>query len=207
MANGIVHEVVNLSDVDLASESASDFEPVNFKDTKNTFVKLAAVYIELINDEIEKKDVASSGRMQDKIKPTKLQVNGDVLSIGINALEYTSYVDEGVNGWAVDRGSRFNYTTKGVDPDGEMVKSLKDYIRREGSSARNVKASVTSRERKGQAMPDPTTSAAVSMAYMIKRQGIKPRHFWRDATERFIPIFEDELSAALRVDIINNITK
>lgn len=206
MAKNIVHQVVDLSDVELASESASDFEPVNFSDTKNTFVKLAAVYIELINEEIEKKDVASSGRMQDSITPTQLQIDGDVLKIGINALEYTSYVDEGVNGWEVDRGSRFNYETKGVNPDGDMVKSLKDYIRREGLSARNVKVSVTSRERKGKAMPDPTTSAAVSMAYMIKRNGIKPRHFWRDATKQFIPVFQKELSTALRVDIINNIT-
>lgn len=207
MAKKIVHQVVDLSDVELASESRADFEPVNFKDTKNTFVKLAAVYIELINEEIEKKDVASSGRMQDNITPTQLQIDGDVLKIGINALEYTSYVDEGVNGWALDRGSRFKYRTKGVNPDGDMVKSLKEYISREGLSARNVKVSVTSRERKGQSMPDPTTRAAVNMAYMIKRFGIKPRHFWRDATEQFIPIFEDELSAALRVDIINNITK
>ena len=207
MAKKIVHQVVDLSDVELASESRADFEPVNFKDTKNTFVKLAAVYIELINEEIEKKDVASSGRMQGSITPTQMEIDGDVLKIGINAIEYASYVDEGVNGWALDRGSKRKFLTRGVDPEGEMVKSLKEYIGREGSSARNVKVAVSSRERKGQTMPDPTTRAAVNMAYMIKRFGIKPRHFWRDATERFIPIFEDELSAALRVDIINNITK
>lgn len=207
MAKKIVHDVINLSDVELASESGADFEPVNFKDTKNTFLKLAAVYIDLINEEIENKDVASSGRMQDSIKPTKLEIDGDVLKIGINAIEYASYVDDGVNGWALDRGAKRKFLTRGVNPDGDMVKSLKEYIGREGLSARNVKTAVTSRERKGKAMPDPTTRAAVNMAYMIKRFGIKPRHFWRDATERFIPIFEDELAAALRVDIINNITK
>lgn len=207
MAKKIVHQVIDLSDVDLASESRADFEPVNFKDTKNTFVKLAGVYIELINEEIEKKDVASSGRMQDSITPTSLEIDGDVLKIGINAVEYASYVDDGVNGWALDRGSKRKFVTRGVNPDGDMVKSLKEYISREGLSARNVKTAVTSRERKGKAMPDPTTRAAINMAYMVKRFGIKPRHFWRDATSKFIPIFEDELAAALRVDIINNITK
>lgn len=205
MAKSVVHSVLEDTDIELAGESRADYLPVEFTDTGNTIIQLAATYIELINEEIEKKDVASSGYMQDNITPTDLEANGDILSVGINAPLYASYVDEGVNGWAVDRGSRFNYTTKGVDPEGAMVKNLKGYIQREGLSARNVKVSVTGREAKGKTMRDATTKAAMQMGYMIKRQGIKPRHFWRDATNRFIPIAEKELGIAVKIDIINNL--
>ena len=205
MAKSIVHKVLEDTDIELASESRADYTPIKFADTQNTLLQLAGTYIELINEEIENKDVASSGFMQSNIKPTNLTKNEETLSIGINAPLYASYVDEGVNGWAVDRGSRFKFRTKGVNPKGDMVKSLKSYIEREGLSARNVKVSVTSRETKGKTMLDASTKAAVQMAYMIKRQGIKPRHFWSDATKRFLPIAERELGIAVKIDIINNL--
>ena len=205
MARNVVHEVLEMTDIELAGESRLDYTPVKFTDIGNTVTQLASVYIELINEEIEKKDSASSGFMQDNIQPTDLEVQGDLLTIGINAPLYSSYVSEGVNGWAVNRGSRFQFKTKGVDPNGAMVKSLKSYISREGLSARNVKVAVTQREAKGKTMRDATTKAAVQMGFMIKRQGIKPRHFWRDATEAFLPIAERELGIAVKVDVINNL--
>jgi len=205
MARSVVHEVLEMTDIELAGESRLDYTPVEFSDTQNTVIQLASTYIELINEEIEKKDSASSGFMQDNIQPTDLEVQGDVLTIGINAPLYSSYVSEGVNGWAVNRGSRFQFKTKGVDPNGAMVKSLKAYITREGLSARNVNVAVTQREARGRTMRDATTKAAVQMGFMIKRQGIKPRHFWRDATEAFLPIAERELGIAVKVDVINNL--
>jgi hypothetical protein len=88
-----------------------------------------------------------------------------------------------------------------------MVKSVKQWIQREGSSARNVKRAVTSREAKGKRMPDATTAAAVRASYFIKRKGIKPRHFWKDATEEFKSVMETELGVAIKIDVINCITK
>lgn len=205
MARNVVHEVLEMTDIELAGESRLDYTPVKFTDIGNTVTQLASTYIELINEEIEKKDSASSGFMQDNIQPTDLEVQGDLLTIGINAPLYSSYVSEGVNGWAVNRGSRFQFKTRGVDPNGAMVKSLKAYISREGLSARNVKVAVTQREAKGKTMRDATTKAAVQMGFMIKRQGIKPRHFWRDATSEFLPIAERELGIAVKVDVINNL--
>lgn len=205
MPRSIVHTVLEDTDIELSSESRADYTPVKFTDTENTLLQLAGTYIELINEEIEHKDVSSSGFMQDNITPTDLEVSDNTLSVGINAPLYASYVDEGVNGWAVDRGSRFKFRTKGVNPKGDMVKSLKSYIEREGLSARNVKVSVTSREAKGKTMRDASTKAAVQMAYMIKRHGIRPRHFWSDATKTFLPIAEKELGVAVKIDIINNL--
>lgn len=203
----VQHEALADGFIDLLGEDTANFEPVKLNDVNNTIVQLAAKYIDIVADKINEKDVVSSGRMADEMQPTMLEFDGKTYRIGITAPEYSSYQDEGVNGWAVDRGSRFSFRTRGVDPEGDMVKSVKQWIQREGASARNVTKAVTARERKGQAMPDPTTRAAVRASYFIKKKGIKPRRFWKEATDEFLVEMENELGIALKIDIINCITK
>lgn len=203
----VQHEALADGFIDLLGEDAQNFEKVELSDVNNTIIQLAAKYIDIVADKINEKDVVSSGRMADEMQPTMLEFDGKTYRIGITAPDYSSYQDEGVNGWAVDRGSRFSFKTRGVDPNGEMVKSVKQWIQREGASARNVKRAVTSRERKGQSMPDPTTRAAVRASYFIKKKGIKPRRFWKEATDEFVVEMEKELGIALKIDIINCITK
>ena len=203
----VQHEALADGFIDLLGEDTANFEPVKLTDVNNTIVQLAAKYIDIVADKINEKDVVSSGRMADEMQPTMLEFDGKTYRIGITAPEYSSYQDEGVNGWAVDRGSRFSFRTRGVDPNGEMVKSVKQWIQREGASARNVTRAVTARERKGQTMPDPTTRAAVRASYFIKKKGIKPRRFWKEATDEFLVEMENELGIALKIDVINCITK
>lgn len=203
----VQHEALADGFLDLLGEDSKNFAPVELSDTKNTIVQLAAIYIGIVADKINEKDVASSGNMADSMAPTMLQIDGEIFKIGITAPEYSSYQDEGVNGWAVDRGSRFSFRTRGVDPNGKMVKSVKQWIQREGLSARNVKTAVTSREAKGKTMRDATTSAAVRASYFIKRNGLKPRHFWKEATDEFKSLMEKELGVAIKIDVINCITK
>ena len=203
----VQHEALADGFIDLLGEDTANFEPVKLTDVNNTIVQLAAKYIDIVADKINEKDVVSSGRMADEMQPTMLEFDGKTYRIGITAPEYSSYQDEGVNGWAVDRGSRFSFKTRGVDPNGEMVKSVKQWIQREGASARNVTRAVTARERRGQTMPDPTTRAAVRASYFIKKKGIKPRRFWKEATDEFLVEMENELGIALKIDVINCITK
>jgi hypothetical protein len=216
----VQHEALADGFLDLLGEDAQNFEKVELSDVNNTIIQLAAKYIDIVANKINEKDVASSGYMADSMAPTMVAFDGKTYRIGITAPDYSSYQDEGVNGWAVDRGSRFSFKTpgvdrgsrfsfktRGVDPNGEMVKSVKQWIQREGASARNVKRAVTSRERKGQSMPDPTTRAAVRASYFIKKKGIKPRRFWKEATDEFVVEMEKELGIALKIDIINCITK
>lgn len=203
----VQHEALADGFLDLLGEDAQNFEKVELSDVNNTIIQLAAKYIDIVANKINEKDVASSGKMSDSMQPSMLEFDGKTYRIGITAPEYSTYQDEGVNGWAVDRGSRFSFKTRGVDPDGEMVKSVKQWIQREGASARNVGRAVTARERKGKSMPDPTTRAAVRASYFIKKKGIKPRRFWKEATDEFVVEMEKELGIALKIDIINCITQ
>lgn len=197
--NKIQHEALKSGELDLLFEEPPQGQ-VEFIDLQSTLEQLAAVYIGLINEKMDEKDVSSSGKMQTSIKASEVTQTGNNYEIGIFAPDYASYQDEGVNGWAVNRGSRFQFRTKGVSPD--MLKSVKDWLQREGKSARNVKQGISKREVRGM---DALSQRANTAAFMIKRQGLKPTHFWKEATDDLNRYFEEEVGNAIKVDIVNNI--
>jgi hypothetical protein len=199
-------EAINSGVIDLNVDNRS-YEPATMDNVGSQLNNLAIEYSLMLADELNKKDAASSGQLADSIQPLAVEVNGKVFSVKIQTNAYASFIDEGVDGWANSRGSRFKFKTKGVDPQGKMVKSLKEYLAREGQSARNVKVGISQREIKGKQILDAKTKSAVTAAYMIKRQGIAATHFWRDATIKFKAYLEKELGEAVKIDIINNIVK
>jgi hypothetical protein len=197
--NKIQHQALKSGELDLLFEEPPKGQ-VEFIDLQSTLEQLAAVYIGFINEKMDEKDVSSSGKMQTSIKASEVTQTGNTYEIGIFAPDYASYQDEGVNGWAVNRGSRFQFRTKGVSAD--MLKSVKDWLQREGKSARNVKVGISKREVRGM---DALSQRANTAAFMIKRQGLKPTHFWKEATDDLNRYFEEEVGNAIKVDIVNNI--
>lgn len=196
----VQHEAIEEGFLDLLGENAANFKELDWSDIEQTLTNLAAVYIGLLAESADSKDVSSSGYMQDNIRATDVEKNANVYEIGITAPDYASYQDEGVNGWAVNRGSRFQFRTKGVNDN--MRNAIKKWLQREGMSARTIKQGVSKREQRGM---DALTQSANTAAYMIKRQGIKPTHFWRDATNQFNNYLESELTTAVKIDVVNNI--
>jgi hypothetical protein len=199
------HEAVDSGFIDLNRLDAGDYKFIDLSDIENTLINVAAAYVGLLHEKATQKDVNSSGSMIDDIKATDITKTENGYSIGITAPDYATYQDEGVNGWKVNRGSRFQFKTKGVNPDGPMVASVKQWIQREGLSARNVKQGISRREKRGMKMQDATTKAAVSASYFIKKKGLKATHFWSDATNEINAYIETELGIATKIDIINNL--
>ncbi len=204
----VQHAALKDGFLDLLGTDQANYTEVKFDDTVNTLVALAGQYIAKLAALINERDVASSGKMADLIQPTEVTIDGTKYTIGVEAPDYASYQDEGVEGWHQNgfKGSRFKFKTRGVDPEGEHVKSIKDWLQREGSSARNVKVGISSREIKGKGL-DEKTRNAVTVAYMVKRQGIKPTYFWRDATAGMQLSIQKEFGKAFKLDIINSILK
>jgi hypothetical protein len=202
----LVHEVLQSSDLELAEYDSANLSKVDLSDIKDTIVHLGAKYIDFITEEIINQDLKSSGDLERSLQLTELSETGGVYSVGIKAAEYASYLDEGVNGWKVNRGSRFQFKTKGTREGSPMFMSLKQYVNREGLSARNVKVGISSRERRGMKLQNVETKQILALAATIKRQGIKPKRFWTNATEDFTKYAETELGVALKIDIINNLT-
>lgn len=188
---------INLDWLEDSGTAKSEFVAVG---TQDKLTQLAAQYSIALAKKLGDVDASSSGELADSIQPLSIQVKDNIFYVDIVAANYASFIDEGVDGWANSRGSRFKFKTKGVDPKGEMVKSVKDYLVREGKMAQ-TKYSVLHKKNK---VKDFQVQQATTVAYMIKRMGIKATHFWRDATNEFSSIVEKELGMSVKIDIINN---
>lgn len=183
----------------------SGFEPFKFDETATVVDKAAIHFIDALVDAADKKDVYSSGAMTRGIEKSELRQDGNSVAIDISAPEYISYQDEGVDGWAKSRGSRFKFKTRGVDPSGAMVKSIKEWQKREVKSNQTFKKYAVSK-REVRAL-DLETRKATTAAYMIKRQGIEGKNFIQEARQSTTDYFEQELGEAVTIDINNNLFK
>ena len=188
---------INLDWLEDSGTAKSEFVAVG---TQDKLTQLAAQYSIALAKKLGDVDASSSGELADSIQPLSIQVKDNIFYVDIVAANYASFIDEGVDGWANSRGSRFKFKTRGVDPKGAMVKSVKDYLVRENKISQSKYAVLN---KKGK-VRDRQIQAATTVAYMIKRMGIKATHFWRDATTEFSSIVEKELGMAVKIDIINN---
>jgi hypothetical protein len=199
------HEAVDSGFIDLNTLDAGDYQAIDLSDIKNTLVAIAGAYVGLIHENATNKDVVSSGNMIEDIQATDITTTDTGYAIGITAPDYATYQDEGVNGWKVNRGSRFQFKTKGTREGSPMYNSLKQWVQREGLSARNVKQGVTRRERRGMQMKSVETKTILAVAAGIKRSGLRATNFWSDATNEINAYIETELGIATKIDIINNL--
>lgn len=190
--------------LDLTGEERSGFKEVKLTKIRDTMEALGIEFAQVLADEMDTVDASSSGRLQDSIKPQPLVEQGTSLTVPIEAFIYFDYIDKGVDGWAKSKGGKFQFKTKGVDPKGEMVASIKDWMAREGASATN-KYKITAREKRGGNILDASTTVAVAMSYAIKRDGIAPKRFTEPAAAKFAGIAEKKLGESLRIDIKNNL--
>lgn len=206
MAKSAKDKIVKSQFLDLLGESRDKFEPVKLESIAQSLEYVAAIYTDKLNRELQLADATSSGDLADSILALDVELLGTVYTVAIEAKKYADFINSGVDGWAKSRGAPFSFKTKGVDPDGPMVKSIKKWLVREGAISRNTKKAVSTREGKRAKITDTNTKAAVTAAYMIKRQGIAPTHFWDKATAQMDSIIKDEFGAALKIDIINGLT-
>ena len=193
------------NDIDLMGEE--QIKPIKLNDLADTMAYLAALYTQKLAESLNKADATSSGFLADSIIPLDVKILGSVYTVEIQAATYAKFIDEGVDGWAKARGSKYKFKTKGVDPNGEMVKSVKAWLLREGSFSQNVRTQLSKRESRQQSITDSATRKSISVAYMIKRQGIGPTKFWSSTTKDMARVVEMELAKALKVDIINSIVE
>jgi len=188
---------INLDWLEETGAAKTEFVAV---ETQDKLTQLAAEYSIALAKKLGDVDASSSGELADSIQPLAIQIQDNIFYVDIVAAKYASFIDEGVDGWDNSRGSRFKFKTKGVDPNGAMVKSVKDYLVREGKISQS-KYAVLNKKNK---VKDRQIQAATTVSYMIKRMGIKATHFWHDATNEFSKIIEQELGMAVKIDLINN---
>ncbi|MGV3684378.1 MAG: hypothetical protein ACO1NS_02045 [Daejeonella sp.] len=199
------NHAISRNQLDLMGDDQSNYRVIEFKDLTDTMVWIAKEFTLRLNENLAKADATSSGELASKTIPLDVRVFGSVYTVKIETLKYAKFIDEGVDGWAKARGSKYKFKSKGVDPDGEMVKSIRAWLIREGKFSRSVNSQLSKRESQQKSITDASKRQAISTAFMIKRQGIKPTHFWRDTVKDMKQLVATELAMALKVDIINAI--
>ena len=194
--------------LDEIGEDKAAFTKVDLTSLKDRVQALGMQYAQMLADSLDKTEASSSGDLGDSIKALSVEVSGNVYSVDVEALKYASYIDEGVDGWAKSRGSRFKFKqrpkskNKGGFKDSPMVKSIKEYLIRENKLNQSKYAVMN---KKGKPKSDIATREASRVAYMIKRFGIKPTHFWRRATAEMEAILAEEFGQAIKITIIENL--
>lgn len=113
---------------------------------------------------IDKYDIKASGNLKQSIKPTTIKLDGDTLSIGVEADFYWKFLNYGVNGTLNNVGAPSWGSTESTGKSFEQ--SIDEWIRNRGIT-----------------LP-PNFSSYESLNYVIRRsireKGIKPRPFFTD---------------------------
>lgn len=191
----------------LGSEKVDAYE-AKLTNVQSTLLKLAILYSKHLADELNKANAVSSGRGSDSLNPDEVVTKGNVTSINIKGNFYLKFIDKGVNGWAKSMGSIYQFKTKGVKADSPMVNSIKEWLTREkgfGTDLKKKPVTVKEHMRSKLQSVDITTQRAMTVAFMIKRMGIKPTHFLSKATDNVKVDIVKQLGEAFKNDIIANI--
>jgi hypothetical protein len=192
--------------LDLLGSDKSSFQEQRFEELEDTVLRMGNAYALAMADALDRSDAVSSGRGADSLRATELTVTPGKIEISVEGLSYLEFIDKGVNGWKVDKGGKYQFKTKGIDPKGAMVKSVMDWLKREKSFSSSGYKAITPKESSRLRIKDPNIQRAISASYMIKRNGIRPVNFIEDATEEITRTFASDLAAALKYDIITNLT-
>jgi hypothetical protein len=194
-----LHALQNGGLLDLSVDRRG-FRKTSLDDLANTLTYLGSQYAINIADEMGKAvSNGSTGDGADSIGITDIKIFGSVYTIEVSADEYIKFVSEGVDGWGgASKGGKYKFKSKGTPK--AMVDNIKDWLIQGGNI--NKLASKSNRK----SITNAATQKAKSTAFMIKRQGIRPKKFIQKATDKTARLASEELGKALKVDIINNLT-
>lgn len=156
----------------------------------------------------DNKNISSSGDLLRDMIPEVTSENG-VEIFRLRMLDYYDYPNEGVKGVASSKnapGSPYQYRNYGMSSDGKA--SLKKYIlsgKAKIASVQNDKALGIGGEKKGVAFSSKKSlidKQVETLAYLIKRFGIKKTNYFTDAFNKTFETFEVDMVEAAGRDIV-----
>lgn len=154
------------------------------------------------------KGITSSGDLLSNMIPEIVEENG-VTIFRLRMLDYYDYPNEGVKGVRSSQNapnSPYQYKNYGMPDSGRA--SLKKYIqsgKAKISSVMNDKALGIGGEKKGVRFAEKKTlidRQVDTLAYLIKRFGIKTTNYFTDAFNETFKNFEVKMAEALETDIV-----
>jgi len=119
--------------------------------------------------------------------------------------KYADFVEKGVNGLRGNVGSPYSFKSGGsggqkVDGMGVMQKAIYDWMSIKGIKPRNKNGSFAS-FKTTEAKENAKKSMAFNIMRSIRRRGIQPLFYWRDAVNELIDVYEPKFAEALGKEI------
>lgn len=198
--------------LELIGADELSFAPISMDAVQAALYELAIEFMLEAKKNLDIADKVSKGALMDSIIPTSIEINGEVLTIGISVLEYYKFVDKGVKGWQSGGGNspyQFKAPSGGKhDGKSKFVEAIREWVIREGikTSAASTKGKSRDSKRKSKKkFTDTNTRTAIIIAGNIRKRGLEPTHFWTKTEDEMMKRIKDKFKVALKVDIINNI--
>jgi hypothetical protein len=206
-------QLINSGFLDLTGESRLDYGPVSLDSLTEALAAFALEYAELAREKLDKVDRTASGHLSDSIIPTRVTIMGKTYKVDIKLANYYDFVNQGVKGWADEKGGNSPYQFKRYQgksgmKSGKMVTAIRKWIIKEGLKGRgkeNAHPKATRRDQTRAKITDTSTRTAIIISKSVRKKGLKPSHFWTDTQKEMQGRIKDALGKALKVDIINNI--
>lgn len=195
-------QAANLGFLDTVGGGKEGFVP---RETASTMVQLAQDIIDQVAANLDAGGHNSSGALSSSFHMTEPEINGDIITLNIMALDYYDYINKGVRGTKSGMGP---YSFKNDNPSLKMVQSISDWAGRSFFSSRNIKVAVTATERKHKAVASLSKMAkAYAIARSIKQKGIKGSGYLDKAINVAKLTMTDRIGAGLAVDITRTLPK
>jgi hypothetical protein len=191
------------SGADFGGEDITEFGVVN-----GVIEQYGATLLTNIDKFAKAKSLSASGELLSNMIPEIVNENG-ITIFRLRMLDYYDYPNEGVKGVrssANAPGSPYQYKNYGMPESGRA--SLKRYIlsgKAKVSSVMNDKALGIGGERKGVRFAEKKNlidRQLDTLAYLIKRFGIKTTNYFTDAFNETFRDFEVKMAEALETDIV-----
>lgn len=191
------------SGFDFGGEDITEFSVVN-----SVLEQYGAELLTNIDKFAKGKSITASGDLLSNMIPEIVEENG-VTIFRLRMLDYYDYPNEGVKGVRSSENapnSPYQYKNYGMPASGRA--SLKRYIlsgKAKVSSVMNDKALGIGGERKGVRFAEKKSlidRQVDTLAYLIKRFGIKTTNYFTDAFNETFKNFEVKMAEALEKDIV-----
>lgn len=183
---------------DIGMDKPGDLQP---RETLSALFLLAGTLVESAQENLNNSNSVASGKLSKSLEAEEPIAHGQIVQVDVTMLFYGQFINKGVKGVKSGAG-QFSFKTE--QPGRKMINSFKEYIRSAKSKIRSTSSKTISQNEKKNLSISENTSAYL-MARATKRHGIKATHFMDKAIDKTTKEVDEQLSAALRVDIINSL--
>jgi hypothetical protein len=196
----------NLNYLDIPGSSKSNYT----KATASYVSDAVDKFITEAQDIINRNGRVSKGNLSDIVNTITQAGSKITISIGYDkrnpAKKYYDFINKGVNGTLVNHGSEYSFKYNGVSKS--FLKSLMSWKKINVRANKNEDQSKgkSKLQKKRQSITDAKKSSAYVLGVYIKKNGIKPIHFFDNPAKKYFgKTFERQLSKELGKDIKVNI--